>query len=138
MPAPVNVVAVVGSQWQWAVNYPEGPGNPEGAVHEAAADGAVPVLYLPQGETVRFEVRSADVLHSLYVPSFLYKMDAVPGVTKKFEFVPQVVGEYEGRCAELCGTGHSEMRMVIKIVTPEEYRRHLAQLKAQGQTGAKP
>ncbi|MEU8139612.1 cytochrome c oxidase subunit II [Streptodolium elevatio] len=134
--APVNVIEVVGSQWQWAFTYKEGPGRQIGAVHDAAASGDVPTLYLPQGQPVRLEMKSTDVIHSLYIPAFLVKLDLVPGRTNKFEFTPNVVGDYDGHCAELCGAGHHEMRVVTKVVTPEEYRRHLTQLKAQARTEA--
>lgn len=135
--APVTVIEIVGFQWQWAFNYKEGPTNQTGAVYDVGTTtGNTPTLYLPQGQKVRFELKTLDVIHSFYVPSFLYKLDLVPGKAGKFEITPEVVGDYDGRCAELCGADHSEMRFVVKIVPVQEYQQHLAQLKSQGQVGA--
>ncbi|MCF2531215.1 aa3-type cytochrome oxidase subunit II [Yinghuangia soli] len=134
--ASVNVIEVVGFQWSWAFNYKEGPANKTGAVYDVGTPGERPTLYLPQGQKVQFELNSPDVIHSFYVPSFLYKLDVIPGKTNKFEITPEVLGTYDGKCAELCGADHSRMLFYVKIVTPEEYQARLAALKAKGNDGA--
>lgn len=134
--ASVNVVEVVGFQWSWSFNYKEGALNTTGAVYDVGTPGQIPTLYLPQNQKVQFELNSPDVIHSFFVPSFLYKLDVIPGKTNKFEITPNVLGEYDGKCAELCGADHSRMLFMVKIVTPEEYKKHLEELKLKGQTGA--
>ncbi|WP_439678832.1 hypothetical protein [Embleya sp. MST-111070] len=137
-PAPVGVVrvAVVGSQWQWAFNYQEGPANRAGAVYDVGTPGNTPTLYLPQGGNVRFELTSLDVIHAFWVPSFLLKVDVLPDRMTVAEIVPTTLGEFDGQCAELCGADHNRMRLRTKVVTAEEYQRHLEELKTKGQTGA--
>lgn len=135
-PAPVSVIKVVGSQWQWAFNYLEGPANRAGAVYDVGSGGNIPTLYLPQGEQVRFELISLDVIHAFFLPSFLQKVNVIPQRMTTFEIVPTTLGEYDGQCAELCGADHSRMRLKVKVVTPADYQQHLADLKAEGHNGA--
>ncbi len=133
--ASVNVIEVIGFQWNWAFVYKDGALNQGGVVYDIGTPGDIPTLYLPQNQKVQFELNSPDVIHSFFVPSFLYKLDVIPGKTNKFEITPQVLGHYDGKCAELCGADHSRMLFNVQIVTPEEYQKHLAELKAAGQTG---
>jgi cytochrome c oxidase subunit 2 len=69
------------------------------------------------------------------VPSFLFKMDVIPGKTNVFELTPNKVGTYAGKCAELCGVDHSRMLFNVKVVEKAEYDAYIAGLKASGQTG---
>ena len=70
------------------------------------------------------------------MPEFLYKRDVIPGRTSKFQIIPQQVGEYRGKCAELCGEEHSAMLFNVKVVTRADYDAHMQELRAKGQTGA--
>jgi cytochrome c oxidase subunit 2 len=97
-----------------------------------------PTLWLPKGETVRFVLTSRDVIHSFWVIPFLEKMDVIPGHTNVFEVTPTKEGTFRGKCAELCGADHSRMLFNVKIVSPEQYRQHLKDLAAKGQTGYIP
>jgi cytochrome c oxidase subunit II len=67
-------------------------------------------------------LRSVDVLHDFYVPQFRAKMDLVPGITTYFWLTPTRTGTFEILCAELCGTGHSNMRGTVVVETEEEYK----------------
>ena len=60
-------------------------------------------------------------IHSFWVPDFLMKMDVVPGRANRFEVTPTVEGRYEGKCAELCGTYHSQMLFWVEVVSPEVF-----------------
>jgi cytochrome c oxidase subunit II len=62
-------------------------------------------------------------------------MDVIPGRTNQFPVTPDKVGEYPGRCAELCGVDHSRMIFNVKVVTQAQFDAHIAALRAQGQTG---
>ncbi|NYI07021.1 aa3-type cytochrome oxidase subunit II [Allostreptomyces psammosilenae] len=134
---PDHTIEVVGYQWSWGFNYQEQVDGVDG-VWDTDTPGGKPVLYLPEGESVRFVLNSRDVIHSFWVPNFLFKMDVIPGVTNEFEVTPNRVGEFEGKCAELCGTDHSRMLFEVHVVTPDEYQAKLQELKDAGQTGALP
>lgn len=94
-----------------------------------------PELVLPVGETVRFELQSADVIHSFYVPEFHYKLDVVPGRTNSFEVTPDRVGTYTGQCAEYCGLAHNDMHFTIKVVEQQEFETWLADAKKKAASG---
>lgn len=129
---PDNTVGVIGFRWSWAFNYVE-----DDVYDVGASDVAdLPTLYLPVDESVVFELQSPDVIHSFWIPAFLMKMDVFPDRLNKFEVTPNKVGEYAGRCAELCGVDHSRMLFHVKVVTRDEYDRHMAELRAKGQVGS--
>ncbi len=79
------------------------------------------ILILPVGREVRVRLRSMDVIHSFFVPSFRVKRDAMPGLAIEFSFRPTVVGTYELACAQHCGLGHYRMRGVIQVVPAETW-----------------
>jgi cytochrome c oxidase subunit II len=124
-----QTVNVVGFRWSWGFNYLD-----EG-VYDVGTPGVPPTLYLPVDEKVRFELTSPDVIHSFWVPDFLFKMDVVPGRLNQFELTPNKLGTFAGRCAELCGVDHARMLFNVKVVDRAEFARHIAELKAKGQTG---
>jgi cytochrome c oxidase subunit 2 len=84
---------------------------------------------------VKFYLFSPDVIHSFWVPSFLFKMDVVPGRHNSFEITPNRTGTFQGRCAELCGVYHSRMLFNVKVVDQATYDAHLRSLEQQGNTG---
>lgn len=122
-------VNVVGYQWNWGFNYLEDD------VYDVGTPNQVPTLYLPVDEKVQFVLTSPDVIHSFWVPDFLFKLDVMPGRTNRFEVTPDTEGTFVGRCAEMCGTYHSQMVFYVKIVSRAEYDAHVADLRAVGQTG---
>jgi cytochrome c oxidase subunit 2 len=122
----VNVVAY---RWNWGFNYLDENVYSVGSPNDPAT------LVLPVNEKVKFELTSPDVIHSFWVPAFLFKMDVIPGKTNMFELTPDKVGVYPGRCAELCGVDHSRMLFTVKVVERAEFDKYIADLKAKGQTG---
>ncbi|MGH8870030.1 MAG: aa3-type cytochrome oxidase subunit II [Actinomycetes bacterium] len=124
---PEHEVNVVGRQWSWTFNYLDADTS------VAGSPGQPPTLVLPQGERVRFTLTSPDVIHSFWVPSFLFKLDVVPGRQNEFEVTPSKLGTYRGKCAELCGVDHSRMLFNVVVVTPDQYDRYLDELRAKGQ-----
>ena len=84
---------------------------------------------VPTDRTIRFEVASADVIHSFWVPEFLFKLDVIPGNDNGRNNVFQVTvreeGSYVGRCAELCGTYHAFMNFQVTSVSGEDYDAYL-------------
>ncbi|WP_198545742.1 aa3-type cytochrome oxidase subunit II [Actinacidiphila yeochonensis] len=97
-----------------------------------------PTLWLPEGQSVRFVLTSRDVIHSFWIVPFLMKMDVIPGHTNDFQVTPNKLGDFKGKCAELCGVDHSRMLFNVKVVTPAQYQQHLKDLAAKGQTGYLP
>ena len=89
---------------------------------------------LPVDQTVQFNLHSPDVIHNFGVPSFLMKMDVIPGRINKFQVTPTVEGDYAGKCFELCGVYHSRMLFNVKVVSQADYDAYLADLAEQGQT----
>ncbi|WP_327069537.1 cytochrome c oxidase subunit II [Kitasatospora sp. NBC_01250] len=138
---PQHYVNVVGFQWSWAFNY-ENTETPDPTSQTAAYDvgtpSQIPTLWLPVDESVQFRLTSRDVIHDFWPVNFMMKMDVVPGVVNKFEVTPTVIGEYDGKCAELCGVDHSRMLFKVKVVSHDDYVKHLQQLRASGQAGAVP
>lgn len=138
--ADVNV-QVIAKQWSWDVNYLDADVYDTGqhAQDVGTTEGVLAdqvTIWLPVDEKVRFTLNSRDVIHSFWVPAFLFKMDAIPGRTNTFDVTPTAIGEYHGKCAELCGQEHYAMLFNVKVVSREEYEAHLDDLRAAGQTGS--
>ena len=94
---------------------------------------------LPVDETIQFNLHSPDVIHSFWVPGFLFKMDVIPGRDNHFELTPTASGTFAGKCAELCGVYHSRMLFNVKVVSEDEYDSYLAgPRRPQGNTSEPP
>ena len=136
---PDVTINVVGKQWSWDFNYVEDEVHEVGAqailTGEPGAPETVPTLFLSVGERVEFVLTARDVIHSFWVPAFLQKMDMIPGRVNAFQVVTTQEGTFKGKCAELCGTYHSQMLFNVKVVPRAEYDQHIADLRAKGQTG---
>jgi len=102
--APLEV-RVTARRWSWWFDHPGGKGAPE--------------LHLVAGRPAELVLASADVIHSLYVPEFRLKQDAVPGRFTRMSFTPILAGTYPILCAEFCGTDHSRMRSQV-VVHPDQ------------------
>jgi len=127
---PDMTVNVVGRQWSWTFNYLDDQ------VYDVGAPGRnLTQLWLPVDKRVRFILTSPDVIHSFWVPAFLFKMDDFPGRQNQFQLTPNKIGLYEGKCAELCGTDHSRMLFQVHVVSDADYKAHVSQLRALGQAG---
>jgi cytochrome c oxidase subunit 2 len=91
----------------------------------------VPVLVLPTGTPIEFNLASSDVVHSFWVPEFLFKRDVMPhpdanGQVPNFQ-IEQIEkeGAFVGRCAEMCGTYHAMMNFEVRAVSPEDFKAYL-------------
>jgi cytochrome c oxidase subunit 2 len=126
-PAPELTFQVEGVQWRWGVTYPDGT-----SVEEPSE------LVLPVDTAIRFELTSADVIHSFWVPGFRMKQDVVPGRTTVVDVTPTTLGSFEDdpslrlQCAELCGTGHPRMRLPVRVVERSAFDAYVAELAAGG------
>ena len=133
---PDHKIEVVGSKWQWAFNYLEEDSTDGTDVFDVGTPEEPAELWLPVDESVQFDLKSPDVIHSFWVPEFYFKMDVVPGRVNTFSLTPTREGEFTGRCAELCGLYHSRMIFTVKVVSRAEYDAHLQDLETSGQTGS--
>lgn len=148
-PEDSEVIEVFGQQFAWFSRY-TGNDNKLGdfdyrkidvdnilgidLTDENGFDDFIPrEIHLPKGQPVLFKIRARDVIHSVFVPHFRLKMDAVPGMPTQFHFVAtkttaemrEETGDpefnYELACTEVCGRGHFSMRMLIVVDEPEDY-----------------
>lgn len=151
-------IEIVGQQFAWIVRYP-GADKTLGrvdfrlidAVNEFGLDLSdqnsfddfkTLELHVPKGKEVLLRIRAKDVLHSVFIPHFRVKMDAVPGMPTQFKFTATKTTEemrdelnnpnfnYELACAELCGRGHFSMRLVVVVEEEEAYERWKKQQEA--------
>jgi cytochrome c oxidase subunit II len=118
-PTATQRVRVVGHQWWWEFQYPD-----LGVV-------TANELHLPVGQTVRFDLTSADVIHSFWIPRMGGKMDVVPTHTNLLWFTPEQTGEFYGQCVEFCGIQHANMRMRLFVDTPEAFQAWVQQQRAE-------
>ena len=125
-----------------STDYTSGTKSPQ-YLSTVGSANEIPVLVLPKGESVQFIEHSEDVIHSFWVPEFLFKRDVIPYGTdaqqqasglhdNRFQINATQLGSYVGRCAELCGTYHSRMNFEVRVVTPQVFRAYLAALKHIG------
>lgn len=120
------LIRIEGRQWSWTLTHP----GADGRLDTADDIVAMNEIHVPQGSVVRFELRSADTLHSLWIPELRLKQDAVPGRTFTGWFEATRPGTYGVLCAELCGVAHGMMRGTMTVLSPEEYRTWLAEAAA--------
>lgn len=117
---PPVTVEVTGFQWQWQFAYDGSEVVVTGLPDEP------PVVVLPVGERIAFNLQSPDVIHSFWVPDFLIKRDVIPGRTNRIEVVIEQPGTYAGLCGEFCGLLHHRMRFSVEAVSPDAFRAWLA------------
>lgn len=129
---PELTINVVGRQWNWTFNYLDYE------VWDAGTPAQPATLYLPVDTTTVFELTSPDVVHSFWVPNFLFKMDVIPGRVNRFALTPQREGTFAGKCAEFCGVDHARMLFNVEVVSQEEFEQRMAELEEAGQTGMLP
>jgi cytochrome c oxidase subunit II len=108
---PVLRIHVNGQQYLWRYDYPGG-----GQLFSYQA------LVVPTETTVVLDLEASDVIHSWWIPKFGPKADAVPGYVNQTWFKVKNEGEYRGQCAELCGSGHADMRAKVVAVSPDAFQ----------------
>ena len=109
---PVLTIRVNGQQYLWRYDY--SGGDQLFSYFE---------MVVPTDTTVVLKVTASDVIHSWWIPKFGGKVDAVPGYENDtwFKVPAGKEGVYRGQCAELCGSGHADMRAQVRAVTPDEF-----------------
>ena len=131
------MIKVTGHAWYWSYEYPADQGG--GFSFDANIDeDKQPRLLqtdnemvVPVNKIVKIQVTAADVMHSWAMPSFGFKIDAVPGRLNQFWFKADREGTYHGQCSELCGQRHAYMPIVVRVVNDAEYAAWLGEAKTK-------
>jgi cytochrome c oxidase subunit 2 len=117
-PDDATEVYVVGKQWMWKFQHPEG----QREINE---------LHVPVGQSFKLMMTSEDVIHSFFVPAFRVHMDVLPGRYSSVWFQPSQPGQYHLFCSQYCGTNHAGMVGTVYVMEPADYERWL-HLSAEG------
>ena len=137
---PDETVAVHAFKWNWEFVYPNTTGPDGQPVQTVGSSTEIPILVLPTDKDIRFELSSSDVIHSFWVPEFLFKLDVIPGEdngrNNVFDVTVRKTGAYVGRCAELCGTYHAFMNFEVRAVSGDDYDAYI-EARQSGMSTAK-
>jgi cytochrome c oxidase subunit 2 len=123
-------IEVTAEQWWWRVRYLDA----SGATDFSTANE----IHIPVGRTVVLDLKSADVIHSFWVPALAGKLDVIPGRTNRLRLKASAAGEFRGQCAEYCGGPHAFMAFFVRAQTPERFASWLAQQRAPAQPPGDP
>lgn len=127
-------IKITGHRWYWQYDYIDDNFNfysylstPEDQIKNLAPKGKYYLLevdrpmVVPIDKKIRFLITSSDVLHSWWVPQLSVKKDAIPGFINEVWTKIEKPGTYRGQCAELCGTQHGFMPIVVEAKTQADY-----------------
>lgn len=117
---------VTAGQFEWRFTF----AGADGRIGTADDVHSLNEFHVPVGKKVVFNLKSRDVLHSFFVPSFRIKQDAVPGITIPMWFEAMKEGRFELVCAELCGWGHYKMRGMVTVESEAAFQEWLTKTKA--------
>jgi cytochrome c oxidase subunit II len=137
---PDLTLNVRGFQWQWAFTY-QGEkvqiekGQPPQDLTIKGTIAKPPEIYLPVGRRIAVNGQSQDVIHSFFIPQFMFKKDSFPDHVNRFDLTITKPGVYHGQCAQYCGLAHGQMHFYIHAVPETEYRDWLAKAKKQAASG---
>lgn len=104
-------IKAIGKMWVWSFVYPNGYVDDR--------------LHVPVDKPVKLIMSSDDVIHSVYIPAFRVKQDAIPGRYTSLWFKATKVGEFDLFCAEYCGTKHSDMITKVVVHRSGEFEKWL-------------
>jgi cytochrome c oxidase subunit II len=122
---------ITGRQFNWDVRYPGDDGKLHTQDDVVRVDGDI---HFPSNEEVLLIIKSADVLHSFFLPNLRLKQDVVPGMTQYMWFKARENGAYDIVCAELCGWGHYKMKARATFQPRSEFEEWVQQKYADQQT----
>lgn len=120
---PDMVIRVTGQQWYWQIEY---------ADSNVTIVGQDKEMVLPVDTAIRFVATAKDTIHSLWIPAFRMRIDALPGRTTYMVVKPTQTGEYASdeayrfQCSQLCGLDHAKMRMTVRVVSKDAFKEWLA------------
>ena len=114
-PANAMPIYVVGKQWMWKVQHPEGKSE-------------IDELHVPLGVPVKLLMTSEDVIHDFSIPAFRIKRDVLPGRYTTEWFQATKTGDFHLFCAQYCGTNHSAMVGRVVVMEPSDFEKWLAEV----------
>jgi len=117
-PAEGMPVRVVGNQWWWEIQYPD-------AKVVTASE-----LHMPTGQVMNVTLNSNNVIHSFWVPAIMGKTDTMPGHENKTWLLSDMIGAYDGQCAEFCGAQHANMLFRVIVESPADFQAWLTAQQA--------
>lgn len=106
-------VEVIGHQFWWRVRYAD---DADGAAFETANE-----IHIPAARDVLLRLRSADVIHSFWVPRLAGKLDMIPGQVNELRLRADTPGRMRGQCAEFCGQSHAAMAFEVVAHEPAAF-----------------
>jgi len=106
-PPDAMLIKVTARMWSWTFDYENGKQDT--------------VLRVPVRKPVKLLITSTDVLHSLYIPAYRIKEDAVPGRETHLWFLPDEQGSYDLFCTEYCGVEHSSMITKVEVMSRKDF-----------------
>jgi cytochrome c oxidase subunit II len=112
-PSDAQHIYVVGKQWMWKLQHPEGPRE-------------IDMLHVPIGVPIELILTSEDVIHDFSVPAFRVKMDALPDRYTTVWFEATQTGRFPFYCDQYCGTFHSHMRGFMVVMSRQGYETWLS------------
>jgi cytochrome c oxidase subunit 2 len=127
---PALTIEVTGHQWWWQVRYLDDDAS---RIFTTANE-----IHIPAGQPVLFRLKSADVIHSFWIPQLTGKTDLIPGQTNKLWLDAKAPGIYRGQCTEYCGLEHAKMQMLVIADAPADFaawRAHQEQSPAAPRPG---
>ena len=127
-------IEVEAHQWAWQARYP-GPDGKFGTADDATTLNDIRV---PLGRPVVFQLASVDVIHSLYLPNFRVKQDAVPGMVTRLTFRAKETGQFEIACAQHCGPNHYKMRGLLTVLPEDRFRAWMTETEADARRAHDP
>lgn len=127
--APLTV-ELTAHQWWWDVRYSSD--DPQQVLRTSNE------LHLPAGVPVRVILKSADVIHSFWIPNISGKQDLIPGRINDIFITPQKLGVFRGQCAEFCGIQHAHMAFDVIVEPRAEFEKWWAQSLLPARTPASP
>ena len=108
-------IEIVGHQWWWRVHYLDAAGR----IDIVSANE----VRIPAGKRVELILRSADVIHSFWVPNLAGKLDMIPGHVNKLHVSASRAGVFRGQCAEYCGGPHAQMALYVIADSEDDFER---------------
>ncbi|MES2503484.1 MAG: cytochrome c oxidase subunit II [Myxococcota bacterium] len=120
IPANAKELRVIGQKWNWTIQYPE-----EGI----SVSGQGAVVGVPIDTNIRLTMSSQDVIHSFFLPNFRIKQDVLPGRYSTLWFRADKEGEFPILCTEYCGDYHSNMLAKLKVMSKDNYKAWVENLK---------
>ena len=102
---PALTVTVTAYDWWWKVAYDFA----DPAMRFVTANE----IHIPVNEPVRITLKSADVIHTFWVPALAGKTQAIPGQTNEQWIQADAPGVYRGQCSQFCGAQHAHMAFEV-------------------------